>query len=177
MSKRLFKKTILLPTVLSFFVLAIFHFSMAAAPHPTAQGNHEHHDCQTCDAHGTDTGTCDQDHHHQDCATCASHESEAVTCGHDHHHHHDHDHEDCATCNTSGEKVHEHSEPKQASQNTCPHCGGGHDASHHAKELERNKYETIGVKYSLLKKRTVGTGILAGLLILVSIIRFKKTKG
>jgi hypothetical protein len=53
----------------------------------------------------------------------------------------------------------------------CPVCGHDHDESHHTKELEVTKYETLKVKADILKKRTLAMFLLASFLGVISFFR------
>lgn len=142
-----------------FFLLAgmlvLFLFSPGAG---IAHESHSHdhgHLCQDCNTNGT--------HGHQH--------------DHDDDHLHNNNHSHAADSSSSAqpqsgthEHVHHHG-------HTCPVCGGDHDEGHHQKELERVKFETITVKYRVLKQRAIAMSAIAGLLILISIFRFKKSKG
>lgn len=142
-----------------FFLLAglmlMFLFSLNSS---SAHESHSHdhgHLCEGCNTAGTHAHQHDHDDNHQhnnnlSHATGSSSSVQPQSGTHEHVHHHGH---------------------------TCPVCGGDHDEGHHQKELERVKYETIAVKFTVLKQRAIAMAAIAGLLILISIFRFKKSKG
>ncbi len=120
--------------------------------HPADHADHEHN----------------ADHEHvQQCGPDCDHSSQI----HDHEHHADHaDHEHHAN---HGHVHHHHG---HAQGHVCTVCGGAHDESVHQKELERTRFETIEVKYSILKNRALATVGIAVFLALLAIIFKAKGK-
>lgn len=106
-----------------------------------------------------------------DCDHSSHNSGESASQIHDHEHHADHaDHEHHAN---HGHVHHHHG---HAQGHVCTVCGGAHDESVHQKELERTRFETIEVKYSILKNRALATVGIAVFLALLAIIFKAKGK-
>ncbi len=138
--------------------------------------SHDHTSENASPAHDHDHSLCSDEHHadhagheckldHADHSDHAGHE-----CKLEHADHADHpDHPDHAD-HAGHIHQHEHQHGHQHHGHVCTVCGGAHDESVHQKELERTKFETIDVKYSILKNRALGTVVIAIILALLAII-------
>ncbi|MFZ5950315.1 MAG: hypothetical protein ACOYXC_06400 [Candidatus Rifleibacteriota bacterium] len=89
----------------------------------------------------------------------------------DDNHRENHHHASNEEINPDGHHGHHHHAPGHV----CPVCGGDHDESYHQKELERTKYETLEVKFEILKKKAISMAGLA--LVLLGLAWLNKRRG